>query len=113
MGTDDCNGRRPSDRAATTSHDTDVDKILAVLVAALAIGSCQLVLHRLGAIGEFWNVHLLGVISWVLAISILKFGSRAAARTRVAWLFLLSCFPPLFLLAGQALGGILAWPMVR
>lgn len=86
-------------------HDADVDKILAVLVAVLAVGSCQLIVGRLGAVAEYWHVQVLSVISWVVAVSILKFGSRAAARTRDAWLFLLASFPPFFLLAGQAMGG--------
>ena len=87
--------------------DSDVDRILAGLIAVLAIGSCQLVLRRLGAVGEFWHVHLVAVIAWVAALSILKFGTRAAARTRVAWFYLFVCFPPIFLLTGQALGGSL------
>ena len=57
--------------------------------------------------GEFWHVHLVAVIAWVAALSILKFGTRAAARTRVAWFYLFVCFPPIFLLTGQALGGSL------
>ncbi len=85
--------------------DSDVDRILATLVATLAIASAQLVLGRIGAIGEFWHGHLVSVIAWVVALSILKFGSRSAARIRVTWGFLLLCFPPFFLLAGQALGG--------
>ena len=84
-----------------------MDRILAGLIAVLAIGSCQLVLRRLGAVGEFWHVHLVAVIAWVAALSILKFGTRAAARTRVAWFYLFVCFPPIFLLTGQALGGSL------
>ncbi|MCV7177135.1 hypothetical protein [Mycolicibacterium sphagni] len=85
--------------------DSDVDRILATLIATIAITSCQLILGRIGAIGEFWHAHLLSVIAWVVALSILKFGSRSAARIRVAWGFLVLCFPPFFLLTGQALGG--------
>ncbi|SBS75240.1 conserved membrane hypothetical protein [uncultured Mycobacterium sp.] len=85
--------------------DSDIDRILATLIATLAITSCQLILGRIGAIGEFWHAHLVSVIAWVMAVSILKFGSRSAARVRVAWGFLALCFPPFFLLTGQALGG--------
>ncbi|MCX2932715.1 hypothetical protein ORI20_20795 [Mycobacterium sp. CVI_P3] len=87
--------------------DSDVDRILATLIAAVAITSCQLIVGRIGAVGEFWHAHLVSVIAWVVALSILKFGSRSAARIRVAWGFLALCFPPFFLLAGQALGGSL------
>lgn len=85
--------------------DSDIDRILATLIATIAITSCQLILGRIGAIGEFWHAHLVSVIAWLVAASILKFGSRSAARIRVAWGFLALCFPPFFLLTGQALGG--------
>ncbi len=85
--------------------DSDIDRILATLIATLTIACCQLVLNRLGAVGEFWHAHLVSVFAWVVALSILTFGSRSAVRIRLAWGFLLACFPPFFLLAGQALGG--------
>ncbi|WP_238423545.1 hypothetical protein [Gordonia sp. 'Campus'] len=85
--------------------DGEFDRIL-VLVLGGALGlTATLVVPRIPAVAAFWHADLIPLLIWVFAASIVSFGIRRVVRSYLVWLFVLTCFPPNFLLLGQVLGG--------
>ncbi|WP_152467834.1 hypothetical protein [Gordonia terrae] len=85
--------------------DCEFDRILVVVVGGALGLTAALVIPRIPAVAGFWHADLLPMLIWVFAASIVFFGIRRVIRDYLVWLFLLGCFPPNFLLLGQALGG--------
>lgn len=86
-------------------QDADVDRILAVVLIVVGLVTSEMILPRLAAVAIIWRAHLFGLTVWLLAGSLWAFGLRWVVRDRPMWFFIFSCFPPIFLLAGQTLGG--------
>lgn len=85
--------------------DGEFDRILVVVVGGGLGLTAALVVPRIPAVAAFWHADLLPLLIWVFAASIVIFGIRRVVRDYLVWLFLLVCFPPNFLLLGQAFGG--------
>ncbi|MGW8812443.1 hypothetical protein [Gordonia terrae] len=85
--------------------DGEFDRILVVVVGGALGLTAALVIPRIPAVAAFWHADLIPLLIWVFAASIAIFGIRRVVRDYLIWLFLLTCFPPNYLLMGQVLGG--------
>ncbi|AFR47684.1 hypothetical protein KTR9_1041 [Gordonia sp. KTR9] len=85
--------------------DGEFDRILVVVIGGGLGLTAALVVPRIPAVAAFWHADLLPLLIWVFAASIVIFGIRRVVRDYLVWAFLLVCFPPNFLLLGQAFGG--------
>ncbi len=85
--------------------DGEFDRILVVVVGGALGLTAALVIPRIPAVAAFWHADLIPLLIWVFAASIVVFGIRRVVRDYLIWLFLLTCFPPNYLLMGQVLGG--------
>lgn len=85
--------------------DGEFDRILVVVVGGALGLTAALVIPRIPAVAAFWHADLIPLLIWVFAASIVVFGIRRVVRDYLIWLFLLTCFPPNYLLLGQFLGG--------
>lgn len=85
--------------------DGEFDRILVVVVGGALGLAAALVIPRVPAVAAFWHADLIPLLIWVFAASIVIFGIRRVVRDYLIWLFLLTCFPPNFLLLGEAFGG--------
>lgn len=85
--------------------DGEFDRILVVVVGGALGLAAALVIPRVPAVAAFWHADLIPLLIWVFAASIVVFGIRRVVRDYLIWLFLLTCFPPNYLLMGQVLGG--------
>lgn len=85
--------------------DGEFDRILVVVVGGALGLTAALVIPRVPAVAAFWHADLIPLLIWVFAASIVVFGIRRVVRDYLVWLFLLTCFPPNYLLMGQLLGG--------
>nr|WP_064571906.1 hypothetical protein [Gordonia sp. LAM0048] len=85
--------------------DGEFDRILVVVVGGALGLTAALVIPRVPAVAAFWHADLIPLLIWVFAASIVVFGIRRVVRDYLVWLFLVTCFPPNYLLMGQLLGG--------
>ncbi|GAB86817.1 hypothetical protein RVF83_10940 [Gordonia rubripertincta] len=86
-------------------NDSEFDRILVVVVGGGLALVAMLVIPRVPAVAAFWRADAIPMLIWAFASSIVIFGIRRVVSDYRVWLFVLVCFPPNFLLAGQVLGG--------
>ena len=86
-------------------NDAEFDMILTVVIMSIAGFSSNLALPRIPAAAAFWHAELVLPMIWIFGLSIASFGVRRAFRAYPAWLFVVACFPPNFLILGGVVGG--------
>ncbi len=89
-------------------NDRQVDWTAAALVFIPFIVIMELMAPRLGPSSQLWRVDVLGMWMFLLMANILLFGLRSVGRYLSVWLFLMACWPIIFLGVGVSLGGTTA-----